>query len=124
MRQVRQKNTRPEIEVRRVAHSLGYRYRLHTDKLPGRPDIVFTRQHKVIFVHGCFWHGHGGRCKKKPSLSNVDYWTNKIRRNRHRDKKNIRQLKLLGWDVLVIWECETSKRKVLEKKLKTFLRPI
>jgi DNA mismatch endonuclease, patch repair protein len=121
MRRVRQKHSRPEIAVRRAAHSLGYRYRLHVDKLPGQPDVVFAGRHKVIFVHGCFWHGHGGRCKKKLPVSNVEYWKAKIIKNRRRDRKNIKELQLLGWDVLVIWECETSKRALLETKLTTFL---
>lgn len=121
MRRIRRKDTRPEMVVRHAVHSLGYRYRLHYEKLPGRPDLAFPRHHKVIFVHGCFWHGHKKCRKKKLPVSNVAFWKNKIEKNRIRDKNNIRELALLRWDVLVIWECEISQRELLTKKLTAFL---
>ncbi len=102
------RNTTPELIVRKLVHSLGYRYRLHVAKLPGCPDLVFPRHRKVIFVHGCFWHQH--RCKRGSRLpkSHTDYWQAKLDRNQRRDKQVRRAIAKLGWEVLVIWECETT----------------
>lgn len=120
MSRVGGKNTRPEMFVRRVAHSLGYRYRLHVSGLPGRPDLVFASRHKVIFVHGCFWHGHG--CKRGvPPVSNVNFWNAKLTWNRERDIANIRKLRLDGWRVLVLWECQIADAEKLGRRLRRFL---
>ena len=120
MASVGQKNTTPEMTVRRLVHGLGYRYGLHRRDLPGRPDLVFRSRRKVIYVHGCFWHGHDCRKGRLPS-SNVDYWTEKLSRNRERDAKNVGDLEDLGWKVCVVWECETKDLERLGRRLAGFL---
>ena len=120
------KNTTPELVVRRLAHSIGARFRLHRADLPGKPDLVFAGRRKVIFVHGCFWHGHGDpKCRRsRIPKSRVEFWTNKIARNSARDARNETLLRERGWSVLTIWECETPvlKQGRLVKKLEKFLR--
>ena len=107
MKSVKQKNTRPEMTVRRLLHAMGYRFRLHKTELPGRPDIVLRRWRTAIFVHGCFWHVHG--CSKgRPPKSNLDYWLPKLALNVKRDQDNSQRLRSLGWNVLVIWQCELA----------------
>jgi DNA mismatch endonuclease, patch repair protein len=123
MRQIRSKDMSPEMEVRRLLHSLGYRYRLHQKELPGKPDIVFPSKRKVIFVHGCFWHQHSApNCKitRKPK-SNESYWLPKLLRNVERDQRHKTTLHKLGFQVLTIWECEIKSRDNLIKRLKSFL---
>jgi DNA mismatch endonuclease (patch repair protein) len=122
MRAVRRQHTTPELVVRRLLHAAGYRYRLHDSRLPGSPDLVFSRRRKVIFVHGCFWHGHDCRSSLNPK-SRVDYWDAKIARNRARDQKNAERLQKDGWGVLCVWECETAKgrEKSLKGRLISFL---
>lgn len=106
--------------VRRLVHSLGYRYRLHVQALPGTPDLVFPRLRKIINVSGCFWHMHAcGRCRV-PS-SRRDYWIAKLTRNKERDHRNRRALRRLGWDVLTIWECQTRNADRLSKTIKRYL---
>ena len=105
MRAIRNKDMKPELCVRRAAHAMGYRFRLHRRDLPGKPDLVFPGRHKAIFVHGCFWHQHGCKLSNKPA-SNVDFWEKKFNRNKERDKENLVACKELGWKVLTIWECE------------------
>jgi len=121
MQAVKSKNTAPELFVRRLLHARGYRYRLHRSDLPGCPDLVFCRRQKVIFVHGCFWHGHtcarGGRLPK----TNADYWKQKIGRNRARDQRNLSALQASGWAVLVIWECELQASETLIDRITRFL---
>ncbi len=123
MRAVRRKNTVPEMRVRKLLYTQGYRYRLHVRSLPGSPDIVFPGRKKVIFVHGCFWHQHQGPCERKRKMprSNRDYWLPKLKRNVLRDVRNLAVLKALGWRVLVVWECETGHREKLVARLKRFL---
>lgn len=106
MAAVKGKDTQPEFVVRGLCHSLGYRYRLHRRDLPGKPDLVFSSRRKVIFVHGCFWHGH--RCPRgnRVPKNNREYWLAKVERNRTRDKRHEHRLHSLGWGVLVLWECE------------------
>ena len=123
MRRIRSKNTVPEMTVRRLAHSLGYRYRLHRYDIPGKPDLVFLRRRKAIFIHGCFWHQHPGGREGRPPKSNVDYWLPKLERNIERDKVVLGQLISMGWDVLVIWECDTMNTKALRETLLDFLGP-
>ncbi|WP_243848544.1 very short patch repair endonuclease [Sphingomonas insulae] len=124
MKSVGRKDTAPEMAVRRLLHSLGYRYRLHDKRLPGSPDIVFTGRKKVIFIHGCFWHAHNCRVSLAPK-SKTDFWNAKLDRNKARDARNVEALTMCGWDVLTIWECETTKkqRDSLPGKLRTFLGP-
>ena len=108
MRRVRQKNTKPEILVRSFLHNRGYRFRLHRKDLPGKPDIVLPKHRTVIFVNGCFWHGHTCRKGKRPT-TNTNFWNEKLDRNISRDSANYSKLKKLGWQVVVVWECETAE---------------
>jgi DNA mismatch endonuclease (patch repair protein) len=120
MRRVRRKNTAPEIVVRKLIFSMGYRYRLHRKQLPGSPDIVFPGKKKIIFGHGCFWHMH--ECKKgRPPKSNENYWLPKLERNKQRDNENLAKLEIEGWKVLVIWECQLKDLLKLEDTIKAFL---
>ena len=123
MSRVRNKNTGPELLVRRVVFGLGYRYRLHASGLPGHPDIVFPSKKKVIFVHGCFWHRHTGCRLASMPATRVDFWRPKLSANRRRDRQAVAKLRLMGWDVLVIWGCELGhKRSDLVARLQGFLR--
>lgn len=121
MSRVRGKNTAPEIAVRSTAHKLGFRFRLHRSDLPGKPDLAFPSRAKAIFVHGCFWHGH--RCARgnREPKANGAYWRTKIEKNRERDKRHRRSLRALGWEVLVIWECQIGDEQKVKKTLKRFL---
>jgi DNA mismatch endonuclease (patch repair protein) len=121
MRAVRGKNTGPEWAVRRLVHRLGYRYRLHVRELPGCPDLVFPIRRKVIFVNGCFWHGHACRRGAREPKSNRDYWLPKLRRNKTRDAANRAALTARGWNAMIIWECETSAPDALIPRLREFL---
>lgn len=125
MRAIRSKDMKPEMLVRRLVHSMGYRYRLHNHRLPGRPDMVFQPRRKVIFVHGCFWHQHPGpECKiaHRPR-TNLEYWEPKLRRTQERDAATLEKYAELGWGALVIWECETKNAdlSVLKYRLRAFL---
>ena len=106
MARVRSKDTKPELFVRSLVHRLGFRFRLHRADLPGKPDIVLTRHKKIIFVHGCFWHRHGNCQRLSFPATNVKFWKAKFLANIERDRRNRRRLRLLGWKVLVVWECE------------------
>lgn len=121
MSRIRGKDTAPERLVRSLLHQLGYRYRLHSIKLPGRPDLVFSTRKKVIFVHGCFWHGHKGCRKGKLPKSRLDYWQPKIAGNRKRDAANIRKLKRDRWNVIIVWQCELKDLETVRDKLVAFL---
>ncbi len=107
MQSVGQKNTGPEVAVRKALHALGYRFRLHAKRLPGKPDIVFASRRKVIFIHGCFWHGHGCSKGHLPK-SRQDYWKPKIEANKTRDERTVNELKKAGWESLVLWQCEVA----------------
>lgn len=123
MAAIKSRDTKPELIVRRLVHSMGYRYRLHYKDLPGKPDLVFGPRRKVIFVHGCFWHQHSDpNCLdgRMPG-SNLSYWRPKLEGNKARDAKRLRQLEELGWCVLTVWECETGNSDKLRKKLNDFL---
>lgn len=110
MRNVRGKNTTPELVVRSALHRAGYRFRLHRKDLPGRPDIVLPRLRTVVFVHGCFWHRHHGcRAASQPSTRR-SFWSEKFARNMERDRRNLDALQADGWAVHVVWECETKGR--------------
>jgi DNA mismatch endonuclease, patch repair protein len=120
MRRIRKTDTKPELIVRRLVHGMGYRYRLHQSQLPGNPDIVLARHRKVILVHGCFWHRHHCADGQKLPRSKPDYWGPKLERNRRRDEDNIARLRELGWDVLVLWECEIANERRTTEVLKRF----
>ena len=123
MRAVRREHTAPELTARRVLHGLGYRYRLHCRDLPGSPDIVFPSRRKVIFVHGCFWHRHPSCRKASTPSTRRDFWETKFDQNVERDIRKEIQLLVAGWEVLVIWECETKNLDQLSKTLTAFLGP-
>ena len=125
MQAVKSRDTGPEMVVRRLLHSLGYRYRLHRKDLPGKPDVAFLSRRKAIFVHGCFWHGHGCPKGRLPK-SRLDYWEPKLNGNKERDKRKEEELRSMGWDVLVIWQCETADLGALAGRLHGFLgdRPV
>lgn len=109
---VRAKDTKPEVRVRGLVHSLGYRYRLHVRKLPGCPDLVFPSRRKVIFVHGCFWHQHRCKMGNRMPKSRLDFWRPKLEGNKKRDARYRRELRRLGWRILVVWECQTHPNKL------------
>ena len=121
MARIRSKNTKPEQIVRKVTYALGYRYRLHCKDVPGKPDLSFKGRKKAIFVNGCFWHVHKGCKRGNIPKSNTEYWLKKLKRNVERDKLNIGTLKNNGWDVLVVWECETKDLDLLSNKIIEFL---
>jgi DNA mismatch endonuclease (patch repair protein) len=120
MRRVRSQDTKPEMIVRRLVHRRGFRYRLHAKELPGRPDLVFPKRRKIVFVHGCYWHAHRCPASALPE-THRDYWEAKLRRNAERDKRTVRQLRKAGWAVLTIWECQTRNRERLASRLIHFL---
>jgi len=121
MSRVSGKNTKPELKVRSLLHNLGYRFRLHRSDLPGKPDITLPKHKKVIFVHGCFWHGHK-RCKRsKRPTTNENFWNKKLDGNIERDKRYRIELRELGWKVMIVWECETKNFDKLQHKLERFL---
>ncbi len=121
MRAIRSRDTSPELAVRSIAHRLGYRFRVCRKDLPGIPDLVFPRLHKVVFVHGCFWHSHD--CGQGPRIPahNRAYWKQKLARTRRRDEVARAALTALGWDVSVFWECELANEKSTTRKLRRFL---
>jgi DNA mismatch endonuclease, patch repair protein len=121
MRAVKGADTGPEMEVRRMAHRMGYRFRLRRKDLPGKPDLVFPRLRKVVFVHGCFWHGHDCARGARPPKANAEYWRRKIGRNGLRDAAHIEALKEMGWRAAVIWECELKEPGRVKKRLARFL---
>ena len=122
MRRIRSKNMKPEMLVRSLVHKMGYRFRLHKRDLPGKPDLVFASRKKVIFVHGCFWHGHDIGCPDaRQPKSNQSYWSPKLRTNKERDARNETALQEAGWKVLTLWECELGNQAALGKRLKAFL---
>ncbi len=124
MSRIRGKDTNPEMVVRRLIHSLGYRYRLHVRTLPGCPDLVFPSRRKVVFVHGCFWHRHSCRKGRSVPGTRTAFWETKLESNRKRDRRFRRKLRRQGWQVLVVWECQTKPAKAdkLVKRLDQFLR--
>jgi DNA mismatch endonuclease (patch repair protein) len=120
MQSVQTKNTGPELAVRRGLFAAGYRFRLHRRDLPGSPDIVLPGRRKVIFINGCFWHGHG--CAKgRPPKTRPEYWLSKIDANRDRDRRNIEALEALGWSVRTVWQCELRDPQTLFESLGIFL---
>lgn len=122
MSRIHSGDTKPERLVRSMVHGLGYRFRLHQNRLPGTPDLVFPRLHSVIFVHGCFWHGHPGCARAGRPATNVIFWKRKIRRNQLRDRSCSRLLRKAGWRVCVVWQCELRNEAGVRKRLAKFLR--
>ena len=123
MRAVKSRDTRPEMRVRRLLHRMGYRYRLQRKDLPGKPDIVFGPRRRVIFVHGCFWHGHDCKRGARVPATNTAYWQAKIARNVDRHARQLDALITKGWAALTLWECELKDQDVLMDRLKKFLDP-
>jgi len=125
MARVKGKGSSAEMTVRRLVHRMGYRYRLHDARLPGRPDLVFFGRRKAIFVHGCFWHRHPDPDCKLARLpkSRQDFWTPKLEGNRARDLRQLGELEALGWSALILWECELKNEAFLENEIRTFLDP-
>ncbi len=124
MRRIRSEDTKPELIVRKIVYGLGVRYRLHRKELPGHPDLVFASRKKVIFVHGCFWHQHEACAGGRLPRSRNEYWDKKLQRNVERDRKTMLQLKEMGWEALIIWECELVGSDAIAKcteTLRTFL---
>lgn len=121
MGRIKGRDTKPEILVRSLVHRMGYRFRVNVRRLPGNPDIVLPRHKKVIFVHGCFWHGHQDCPRSKRPTTNVDFWNRKLDLNIERDKRFEAELISQGWRVLIIWQCETRKPDELLGKLEGFL---
>ena len=117
MRAVKDRNTTPEVAVRSMVHRMGYRFRLHRKDLPGKPDLVLPRLKKVIFVHGCFWHGHNCARGARMPKTNIAYWQGKIGRNRERDGQHNVALKAAGWRVIIVWECELRNATKVERRL-------
>ena len=122
MSRIKGRNTKPELIVRRIAHGLGFRFRLHRRDLPGSPDMVFPRYRTVVFVHGCFWHRHDGCPYAYRPKSRIQFWTKKFEENVSRDARNEMALRGLGWRVLVIWECETRNQTAVRARLLAHLR--
>jgi DNA mismatch endonuclease (patch repair protein) len=118
MSRIRGKDTKPEIAVRSMLHRLGYRFRLHRNDLPGRPDIVLPSRKSVILVHGCYWHRHPGCRYAYSPKSRVDFWEKKFSENIARDRRNMDELQSIGWRALVVWECELREPDELKKRLK------
>ncbi len=122
MRGIRGRDTAPELAVRRIAHRMGLRFRLHRKDLPGRPDLVLPKHRLAVLVHGCFWHRHEDCRYAYTPKSRVVFWTEKFAQNIARDRRNEQALRNLGWRVLVIWECETRDEENIEQRLAEFIR--
>lgn len=121
MGRVKWRDTKPEMLVRSLVHRMGFRFRVHRRDLPGNPDIVLPRHGKVIFVHGCFWHGHKRCSRSKRPTTNKTFWNKKLDGNIERDKRFRRELRRMGWKVLVVWQCDTQNPEKLLQKLEKFL---
>ena len=121
MSRIRSRDTRPEMVVRSIVHRLGFRYRLHKKDLPGKPDLVLVRHKKIIDVHGCFFHMHDCSYGKVVPATNAEFWRTKRESNLERDRRNVKLLRKEGWQVLIVWECQTKRLDILEKVLSNFL---
>ncbi len=121
MRAVRSTDTQPELAVRKIVHALGFRYRLHDKTLPGKPDLVFPSRHKVLFVHGCFWHRHKGCRYTTSPKTRTAFWDAKFQANVRRDRSSVRKLRRLGWGVMTVWQCQLKRPERLGEKLYEFL---
>lgn len=123
MASITSRDTQPELRVRSVLHKMGYRFRLHSKDLPGKPDVILPKWRVAVLVHGCFWHGHNC-CEGHVPKSNTGYWESKLERNRRRDEENERLLNFLGWRLIVIWECQTYSLPKLEERLREAMYPV
>lgn len=123
MRSVRQRDTAPELQLRRMLHAQGWRYRLHRKELPGKPDIVFPSRQKAIFVHGCFWHAHDCALGRAPK-TRTEFWSQKRRQNQERDERAINNLTKLGWTSLIVWQCELKHPASAMQKVTEFLNTV
>jgi DNA mismatch endonuclease (patch repair protein) len=121
MGKIKSRNTRPELAVRKALAKMGYRYRLHDRRLPGKPDIIITSIKTVIFINGCFWHQHSGCKRKAMPKTNRDYWETKLLNNVNRQRRDIRALRKLAWKVHIIWECQTANEDLLARRLSRIL---
>jgi len=121
MSRIRGYDTKPELTVRSIIHRMGFRFRVHQDKLPGDPDIVLAKHKRVIFVHGCFWHGHKKCPRSKRPTSNRDFWQSKLDKNMERDSRQQNELNKMGWKYLIIWQCEVNTPNRLQQKIRRFL---
>ena len=121
MQRIRSKDTKPEMRVRQLVHRLGYRFRLHSGKLPGRPDLVFAGRRKVIFVHGCYWHMHACRYGRVVPATNAEFWQTKRSGNVRRDRVVRGELRKAGWTMLVIWECQVRDEERIATRIAAFL---
>jgi DNA mismatch endonuclease (patch repair protein) len=121
MARIGSRDTAPEMTVRKLLHSRGFRYRLHDAKLPGKPDVVFPGRRKAVFVHGCYWHRHRGCRYAFTPVTRPDFWLRKFAANVERDARVIGELRCRGWQVLVVWSCETRDQAALASKLTDFL---
>ncbi len=122
MSNIGNKDTKPELRIRSLLHQMGYRFRLHRKDLPGKPDIVLPKYKTVIFIHGCYWHRH--TCKKGRSTptSNREFWEEKFSKNIERDKRNLVELKNIGWNIITIWQCELKNMEKIQSRLKSHLK--
>ena len=123
MRRIRSKDMSPELRVRRLIHGMGYRYRLHRRNLPGHPDIIFPKMKKAIFIHGCFWHQHpDSACRiTRVPKSRLEYWVPKLNRNKQRDAEVMVLMRKIGWEVLVVWECQVADEESLKRSVVDFI---
>jgi DNA mismatch endonuclease (patch repair protein) len=121
MARIKGKDTLPELAVRSMVHRMGFRFRLHQPDLPGKPDLVFPRLGRLVFINGCFWHGHRCRGGSRVPKTNKPYWTDKIATNMARDARTLRKLRRAGWSVLVVWECQLKRPEQVHSRLWTFL---
>jgi DNA mismatch endonuclease (patch repair protein) len=123
MGKVRSKDSKPEMVLRRLIHGMGYRYRLHRRDLPGTPDLVFSSRRKVIFMHGCFWHRHPDPACKLARLpkSRPEFWVTKLEANQKRDNEDVRRLQDLGWNSMIVWECQMTNLDEVRRRVKEFL---
>lgn len=117
MSRIRSRDTKPEMRVRKLCHSLGLRFRLNDPKLPGKPDLTFKKYRTVIMVHGCFWHSHSCKAGSVTPKTNAEFWSDKRQKTVERDAKKQRELQVLGWKVITIWECETKVEESLRRKI-------
>lgn len=124
MRLVRSADTRPELAVRRLVTLMGYRYRLHYDRLPGKPDLVFVARKKAVLVNGCFWHRHKKCRLARLPKSRLEYWRPKLEANAIRDASNRRRRRKLGWKEIIVWECELENAPLVARRLRRFLGPV